>query len=63
MAQNDITLDVGKTPEDGKIHIKGYTLMTDKESLDDPDKIERVWIKLPTGNRARFIRVTDWGSK
>lgn len=40
--------------------LKGYTFEIPQEHLDNPELITNVWTTLPSGVKARFLRVDHW---
>jgi hypothetical protein len=40
--------------------IEGYTFCFRPGALDDPNTIKDVWLTLPGGLTARFVRFDDW---
>jgi hypothetical protein len=37
-----------------------FTLELKPRQAQNLDTIERVWVTMPSGERARFVRVTNW---
>lgn len=46
--------------KDSDVSRMRFTLELKPGQVQNLDTIERVWVTMPSGERARFVRVTGW---